>query len=201
MRLSWYADTGVAVFSIWQGGTCTGTFRLPVADLPRMVQILQRGPHGDAGQAGQADRTGQHSTAAAPGGRHSGSHARPPSDEPTGIYRPEDDWTPPGYVPGSRAGYDGEPPPGYQPGPPPGYRPQPPPGYFDDPPGFGGTGEVPGYEDPGEFGPGSYDESPVRPYVAHSGELPGEHAGESFPYGPPPAPPRPRHRSRNPGGH
>jgi len=48
MRLSWYADTGVAVFSIWQGGTCTGTFRLPIADLPRMVDALQRGPHGDA---------------------------------------------------------------------------------------------------------------------------------------------------------
>src|SRR5215472_12685599 len=48
MRLSWYADTGVAVFSIWQGGTCTGTFRLPIADLPRMVEALQRGPHGDA---------------------------------------------------------------------------------------------------------------------------------------------------------
>ena len=46
MRLSWYADTGVAVFSIWQGGTCTGTFRLPIADLPRMVQALQRGPDG-----------------------------------------------------------------------------------------------------------------------------------------------------------
>src|SRR5438067_5028696 len=46
MRLSWYADTGVAVFSIWQGGTCTGTFRLPIADLPRMVDSLQRGPHG-----------------------------------------------------------------------------------------------------------------------------------------------------------
>src|SRR5436190_700404 len=45
MRLSWYADTGVAVFSIWQGGTCTGTFRLPIADLPRMVDSLQRGPH------------------------------------------------------------------------------------------------------------------------------------------------------------
>src|SRR5215472_11898772 len=29
MRLSWYTDTGIAVFSIWQGGTCTGTFRLP----------------------------------------------------------------------------------------------------------------------------------------------------------------------------
>jgi len=46
MRLSWYADTGVAVFSIWQGGTCTGTFRLPITDLPRMVEALQRGPRG-----------------------------------------------------------------------------------------------------------------------------------------------------------
>jgi len=50
MRLSWYADTGVAVFSIWQGGTCTGTFRLPIADLPRMVEALQRGPHGHGDQ-------------------------------------------------------------------------------------------------------------------------------------------------------
>jgi len=37
MRLSWYSDTGVAVFSIWQGGTCTGTFRLPIEELPRIV--------------------------------------------------------------------------------------------------------------------------------------------------------------------
>src|SRR5215831_5592568 len=71
MRLSWYADTGVAVFSIWQGGTCTGTFRLPIADLPRMVEALQRGPHGDArgdardprelrGTAEQRGRADQH---------------------------------------------------------------------------------------------------------------------------------------------
>jgi len=44
MRLSWYADTGIAVFSIWQGGRCTGTFRLPMEDLARMIEILQRGP-------------------------------------------------------------------------------------------------------------------------------------------------------------
>jgi hypothetical protein len=44
MRLSWYADTGIAVFSIWQGGRCTGTFRLPIEDLARMTEILQRGP-------------------------------------------------------------------------------------------------------------------------------------------------------------
>ena len=59
MRLSWYADTGVAVLSIWQGGMCTGTFRLAIADLPRMVETLQRGPGGqqpgwDAGAPGQA---------------------------------------------------------------------------------------------------------------------------------------------------
>jgi hypothetical protein len=58
MRLSWYADTGVAVFSIWQGGTCTGTFRLPITDLPRMVEALQRGPHGhdDPGPASRESR-------------------------------------------------------------------------------------------------------------------------------------------------
>ena len=50
MRLSWYANTGVAVFSIWQGGTCTGTFRLPMDDLSRLVDSLRRGVPG-----GQAD--------------------------------------------------------------------------------------------------------------------------------------------------
>lgn len=44
MRLSWYADSNVAVFSIWQGNRCTGTFRLPFVDLARMVQTLQSGP-------------------------------------------------------------------------------------------------------------------------------------------------------------
>ena len=50
MRLSWYADTDVAVFSIWQGGKCTGTFRLPMGDLDRMIEILQRGPEGRHGR-------------------------------------------------------------------------------------------------------------------------------------------------------
>ena len=47
MRLSWYADTGISVFSIWQGGTCTGTFRLPMEELPRLVDALQRGMPAD----------------------------------------------------------------------------------------------------------------------------------------------------------
>src|SRR5277367_883242 len=53
MRLSWYADTGIAVFSIWQGGTCTGTFRLPLDDLPRLVESLGHGvPDGPADVVG-----------------------------------------------------------------------------------------------------------------------------------------------------
>ena len=47
MRLSWYADTGVSVFSVWQGGTCTGTFRLPQEELPRLIDALQRGMYPD----------------------------------------------------------------------------------------------------------------------------------------------------------
>jgi hypothetical protein len=46
MRLSWYAETGVAVFSIWQAGTCTSTFRLPMGELERMIETLRRGPGG-----------------------------------------------------------------------------------------------------------------------------------------------------------
>src|SRR5258708_14924157 len=53
MRLSWYADTGIAVFSIWQGGTCTGTFRLPMDDLSRLMESLRRGMQG--GQDGPQD--------------------------------------------------------------------------------------------------------------------------------------------------
>src|ERR1700684_3154290 len=52
MRLSWYADTGIAVFSIWQGGTCTGTFRLPLDDLSRLVESLGRGLPDGAADAG-----------------------------------------------------------------------------------------------------------------------------------------------------
>ena len=68
MRLSWYSDTGVAVFSIWQGGTCTGTFRLPIDDLPRMVDALQHGPRAAAlPTADPRDPTGERQRRAFPG--------------------------------------------------------------------------------------------------------------------------------------
>jgi len=92
MRLSWYADTGVAVFSIWQGGTCTGTFRLPMADLPGMIDALQRGPQGSAREAGDPQDTELHGM---PGQRgrtgHGAGHA-------SGQYDPGD------YGPGDHGG-------------------------------------------------------------------------------------------------
>jgi hypothetical protein len=76
MRLSWYADTGVAVLSIWQGGMCTGTFRLAIADLPRMVETLQRGP--GAQQPGWDGETPGQAFAGPPGDATAQGHAMGP---------------------------------------------------------------------------------------------------------------------------
>jgi hypothetical protein len=90
MRLSWYADTGVAVFSIWQGGMCTGTFRLPIGDLPRMIEILERGPDEPRSRSRSREQiwggrepagTGQREV---PGGR-----SRYPDQDPDGQYQAE----------------------------------------------------------------------------------------------------------------
>ena len=119
MRLSWYSDTGVAVFSIWQGGTCTGTFRLPIEDLSRMVEALQRGPHGGGLPAGET--TGVTDLSSLPGGRAgadghasyaeyaTGQHVTPgngPSPEP--AYPPPA----PSFTPSPS--YQGEPSPSYR---------------------------------------------------------------------------------------
>src|SRR5437762_8642016 len=58
MRLGREPGTGGVVFSIWQGGTCTGTFRLPMEELPRLIDALQRGaqandPRGSGGYVSQ----------------------------------------------------------------------------------------------------------------------------------------------------
>lgn len=140
MRLSWYADTGVAVFSIWQAGTCTGTFRLPIADLTRMIGTLSAGPPSGFGGPPPADagypasETGY--LAAGPGyaekphpaagpGYDGAYPAAAPGHDPLGYDSREDDPGDPrgaGYPGGP--GYPGDPP--YQGGeaglPEPGYR-------------------------------------------------------------------------------
>jgi hypothetical protein len=58
MRLSWYSNTGIAVFSIWQGGTCTGTFRMSVDDVSRLADSLRRGGLADSSAGSEAGEPG-----------------------------------------------------------------------------------------------------------------------------------------------
>ncbi len=97
MRLSWYADTGVAVFSIWQGGKCTGTFRLPIDDLPRMVEILQRGPQSRRSRPSGGRSAGWEPGAPDPADQH---------DYPTGSYGQPGDRRDGGYGPAADSSQD-----------------------------------------------------------------------------------------------
>jgi len=40
MRVSWHRDERLVVLSLWQGGACTGTFRMPVEDAARLIGVL-----------------------------------------------------------------------------------------------------------------------------------------------------------------
>ena len=41
LRLSWHPEADLVVLSLWQGATCTGTFRLPVEDIATLVEVLR----------------------------------------------------------------------------------------------------------------------------------------------------------------
>jgi hypothetical protein len=43
LRVSWHDEAGVVVLSVWSGDTCTATFRLPVEDVPQLVNVLCAG--------------------------------------------------------------------------------------------------------------------------------------------------------------
>ena len=53
LRVSWHrlgpGRGDLVVLSLWRGGTCTGTFRLPVEDVPDLVAALQEGLFGADG--------------------------------------------------------------------------------------------------------------------------------------------------------
>ncbi len=44
LRVSWHSEAGLVVLSLWQAGTCTGSFRLPVEDVPDLLDALRAGP-------------------------------------------------------------------------------------------------------------------------------------------------------------
>jgi hypothetical protein len=178
LRISWYADTGVAVLSIWQGGTCTGSFRLPMGDLPRLIGALQAGPpgwdgpgdNGAPGAGGMAPPAGYAADPDGSGSLHylAGSAPMPaPQDQAT--YGP----APAAYPDPAAAGF-----PGYATADPGGYPAADPGRYqhtdsgshgYPAPAGYpaadsGGYPAPGGYAGPGPAGPGS-------------GSYPGDSAG------------------------
>jgi hypothetical protein len=162
MRVSWYADTGVAVFSIWQGDTCTGTFRLPIPELPRMVEALTQGPPGRAESAAQTrlDRGPSDLLPAgypgfAPGGDYPDARPGPGRDFPH-----QHDYGAP------HAGYAAAAPTGYQAGPPT--------ARFGDA-GPGAYQEGPSTARFGDAGPGAHQEGPSTARYGDAG--PGGHQG------------------------
>lgn len=40
MRVSRHPDRGVAVVSIWAGGLCRASFRLPLSEIDRVTEVL-----------------------------------------------------------------------------------------------------------------------------------------------------------------
>ena len=44
LRVSWHDVDGVVVLSMWRRSECTGSFRLPVADLPDLLRAITDGP-------------------------------------------------------------------------------------------------------------------------------------------------------------
>ena len=43
LRVSWHQEAGVVVLSLWRSGVCTATFRLPVDEVPDLVEALRGG--------------------------------------------------------------------------------------------------------------------------------------------------------------
>ena len=40
MEVTWHEEASVVVISLWQGGTCRSTFRMPIEDAPALIGIL-----------------------------------------------------------------------------------------------------------------------------------------------------------------
>ena len=72
LRVSWHhlgaEETDLVVLSLWRGGTCTGSFRLAVADVPDLVDALRAG----LARSFEARRTGADAVVEGTGARGEG---------------------------------------------------------------------------------------------------------------------------------
>ncbi|HEX6516375.1 MAG TPA: hypothetical protein VF049_12440 [Nocardioidaceae bacterium] len=69
LRVSWHPEEGVVVLSVWRETVCVATFRLPVEDVPGMIDVLRAGL-----AEAYADAPRAHGSAHHPGGRHVGGY-------------------------------------------------------------------------------------------------------------------------------
>jgi hypothetical protein len=52
-----HPEAGVVVLSLWSGDTCTGTFRLPIDDAPRLIAALGNALTGHTAHDGDTSLT------------------------------------------------------------------------------------------------------------------------------------------------
>jgi hypothetical protein len=43
LRVSWHGEADLVVLSLWNADTCSGTFRLPVEQVPELIDALRDG--------------------------------------------------------------------------------------------------------------------------------------------------------------
>jgi hypothetical protein len=43
LRVTWHAEAGVVVLSLWRANVCAGSFRLPAEEVPAMIAALAAG--------------------------------------------------------------------------------------------------------------------------------------------------------------
>jgi hypothetical protein len=43
MRVRWHHRDGLVLLSLWRGDECTGTFRLPIDEVPTLIEMLRSG--------------------------------------------------------------------------------------------------------------------------------------------------------------
>jgi hypothetical protein len=43
LRVSWHPEAELVVLSLWRDDICAGSFRLPVDEVPRLIDLLRTG--------------------------------------------------------------------------------------------------------------------------------------------------------------
>ena len=43
LRVRWHERDGLVLLSLWRGSECTGTFRLPIDEVPTLIDALRAG--------------------------------------------------------------------------------------------------------------------------------------------------------------